>query len=60
MGSLASAGQVSESELRRAMIHGSVLASFNVEDFSLNRMRQLTRSDIDARYREFLRFTAHP
>ncbi|MHC4163017.1 MAG: PfkB family carbohydrate kinase [Planctomycetota bacterium] len=60
MGSLASAGQVSERELRRAMIHGSVLASFNVEDFSLNRMRQITRSDIDARYREFLRFTAHP
>lgn len=60
MGSLASAGQVSERELRRAMIHGSVLASFNVEDFSLNRMQQITRSDIDARYREFLRFTAHP
>ncbi|MHC4973797.1 MAG: PfkB family carbohydrate kinase [Planctomycetota bacterium] len=60
MGSLASAGQVSERELRRAMIHGSVLASFNVEDFSLNRLRQITRTDIDARYREFLRFTAHP
>lgn len=60
MGSLASAGQVSEPELRRAMIRGSVLASFNVEDFSLNRLRELHRSDIDARYREFLRFTAHP
>lgn len=60
MGSLASAGQVSESELRRAMIHGSVLASFNVEDFSLNRLRQIERTDVDARYREFLRFTAHP
>jgi len=60
MGSLASAGQVSERELRRAMIHGSVLASFNVEDFSLNRMEQITRQDVDARYREFLRFTAHP
>ena len=60
MGSLASAGQVSERELRRAMIYGSVLASFNVEDFSLNRMEQITRQDVDARYREFLRFTAHP
>jgi sugar/nucleoside kinase (ribokinase family) len=60
MGSLASAGQVSESELRRAMIHGSVLASFNVEDFSLDRLGHLHRTDIDARYREFLRFTAHP
>jgi sugar/nucleoside kinase (ribokinase family) len=60
MGSLASAGRVSEPDLRRAVIHGSVLASFNVEDFSLNRLRQITRSDIDARYREFLHFTAHP
>jgi sugar/nucleoside kinase (ribokinase family) len=60
LGSLASAGSVSEVELRRAMIYGSVIASFNVEDFSLNRLRQIERADVDARYQEFLHFTAHP
>ncbi len=60
MGYLAQAGEVDEEHLRRAMIYGSVLASFNVEDFSLNRFRRLTRPEIDTRFEEFLRFTAHP
>ena len=60
MGSLASAGQIDHEHLRRAMIYGSVVASFNVEDFSLGRIREITRQDIDARYMEFLHFTAHP
>ncbi len=60
MGYLAQAGEVDEEHLRRAMIYGSVMASFNVEDFSLNRFRRLTRAEIDARFDEFLRFTAHP
>ena len=42
------------------MIYGSVVASFNVEDFSLNRFRVIERHDVDARYQEFLGFTAHP
>jgi hypothetical protein len=37
-----------------------VVASFTVEDFSLRRLRAITRKDIDARYAEFLSFTAHP
>jgi sugar/nucleoside kinase (ribokinase family) len=36
--------------LRRAVIYGSVLASFNVEAFSLERMRTLTQEEIRARY----------
>jgi hypothetical protein len=43
--------------LRRAMIYGSVLASFCVEQFSLDRLRTLTRADIDARFEEFRRLT---
>jgi hypothetical protein len=39
--------------LRRAMVYGSVMASFTVEDFSLNRLARLDTRDIDRRYKEF-------
>ena len=39
--------------LRRAVIFGSVLASFNVEAFSLNRLRRLTMEEIEERYKMF-------
>ncbi|MGH8094831.1 MAG: PfkB family carbohydrate kinase [Chthoniobacterales bacterium] len=39
--------------LRRAVIFGSVLASFNVEAFSLNRLRRLTNEEIEERYEMF-------
>ena len=35
------------------MIYGSVLASFNVEAFSLERLRTLTKEEIDERYEMF-------
>ncbi|MCK6458519.1 MAG: PfkB family carbohydrate kinase [Planctomycetes bacterium] len=60
VGSLAAEGKVDERSLRRAMIMGAIVASFTVEDFSLRRLRAITRADLDARYREFLAFTAHP
>jgi sugar/nucleoside kinase (ribokinase family) len=44
--------------LRRAVIYGSVLASFNVEAFSLERMRTLTQEEIRARYDLFRAMTA--
>ncbi len=51
------AGNVKErvefSDLRRAMIYGSVLASFNVEEFSLERLRRLTKEEIEKRYDMF-------
>jgi len=53
MGVLAGAGATDEATLRRALVYGSVVASFTVEDFSLNRLKRLTRADIDARYRAF-------
>jgi sugar/nucleoside kinase (ribokinase family) len=55
IGYLAATDDVSESNLRRAVIHGSVVASYNVEDFSLGRMRTLTRPEIEERYQEFRR-----
>ena len=53
-GYLASAGKEPDfASLRRAVIYGSVLASFNVEAFSLERMRSLTMEEIKARYEVF-------
>jgi sugar/nucleoside kinase (ribokinase family) len=43
--------------LRQAMAYGSVLASFNVEDFGTQRVQSLTRDEIDQRLRDFRRIT---
>jgi len=57
MGALASGGSLSADALRRAVIYGSVLASFCVERFSLDRFRTLTRDEIDDRFEQFRRLT---
>ena len=46
-------GEVTFADLRKAVVHGSVLASYNVEKFSLERMRTLTQKDVDERYASF-------
>ena len=43
--------------LRQAMAYGSVLASFNVEDFGTERVRRLSRDEIEERLRDFRRIT---
>jgi sugar/nucleoside kinase (ribokinase family) len=55
IGYLAHTDHVTEAGMRKAVIYGSVLASFNVEDFSLERLRRLTMEEIQERYREFRR-----
>jgi sugar/nucleoside kinase (ribokinase family) len=57
MGYLASSGDLSEANVRKGIVYGSVVASFVVEDFSLNRLRTLTRDDIERRYRQFVSLT---
>lgn len=57
MGYVAAQGKLDEATLRRAMIYGSVMASFNVEKFSLERLRTLKREEIEARFQEFRRLT---
>jgi len=52
MGCLAEANDLSLESIRKAVIYGSVLASFNIESFSINRMRTLTREEIDRRFDE--------
>jgi sugar/nucleoside kinase (ribokinase family) len=58
MASLGADALSDQSELRRAMTYGSVLASFNVEEFGTERVARLTREEIDARYSELRRMTS--
>jgi sugar/nucleoside kinase (ribokinase family) len=51
--SAATSSDVTFIDLRRAMIYGSVLASFNVEAFSMERLRSLTKEEITERYGVF-------
>ncbi|HME11345.1 MAG TPA: hypothetical protein VKF79_00690, partial [Candidatus Acidoferrum sp.] len=57
MGYLASAGKKNDLALRRAMVYGSVLGSFTVEKFGLDRLRTLKSSEIHARARHFAKLT---
>jgi len=58
MGYLAGKGRVNEQTLRSAMVYGSVLASFTVERFGVDRLAKVTRKEIAARARQFSRLTA--
>jgi sugar/nucleoside kinase (ribokinase family) len=53
IGYLASTGDLSERSMRRAVVVGSAMGSFAVEQFSNARLLQITRADIDARVEEF-------
>jgi sugar/nucleoside kinase (ribokinase family) len=52
-GYLAKGGKVDNDSLRKAVIYGSVIASYNVESFSLGRLQTLTPADIEHRYQMF-------
>jgi sugar/nucleoside kinase (ribokinase family) len=51
-------GEADHAALRRAMTYGSVLASFNVEEFGVERVVRLTRDEIEERYADFRRMTS--
>ena len=53
MGALAAGGRVSETAIRKAMVYGSIVASFGVEAFSLDRLQTLTLDEIEARAGQF-------
>jgi sugar/nucleoside kinase (ribokinase family) len=53
MGYLANCKDLSDASLRKAIVFGTIMASFNVEEFSLNRLRTLTYQEIEDRYRRF-------
>jgi sugar/nucleoside kinase (ribokinase family) len=59
MGFLDKKGKLKSSCLCKALIYGSVLASFVVEDFSVNRLLNLTAKDIKRRFKEFKKLTSY-
>jgi sugar/nucleoside kinase (ribokinase family) len=58
MGYLAGSGRTDEAALRQAVVFGSVMASFNVEKFSVERLKDLTFTEVRLRYRDLQALTA--
>lgn len=57
MGYLAGTGRTDEEAQRQAIVFGSVMASFNVEKFSLDRLKELTFPEVQERFNEFSKLT---
>lgn len=57
MGYLASQKEITDETMRRAMVYGSVMASFNVEKFGTERVDALDYPEINQRFRDFKRMT---
>ena len=57
MGYIASQGELNREVLKRAMFYGGVMGSFAVERFGPERLQNLTREEIDARFEIFRELT---
>jgi len=57
IGYLSRAGKIDDAIIRKSMVYGSIMASFAVEDFSVNRLLGIKLSDINRRYADFKRLT---
>ncbi len=57
IGYLSRSPKLNEAEVRRAVVYGNVMASFNVESFSLDRLRTLKRPEIKKRFGLFRKMT---
>lgn len=57
MGYITKCGRLNERNLRRAVVYGSVMASYAVEDFSFNRLARLKKSEIANRFKAFQKLT---
>jgi sugar/nucleoside kinase (ribokinase family) len=53
MGYLAAQDRTDQATMRRAVVYGSVMASFTVEDFSLERLKRLRPAELAERYAAF-------
>jgi sugar/nucleoside kinase (ribokinase family) len=53
IGWIAKTGDTSFENMKRAVVYGSAMASFCVEDFSIERLKKLSAADIDARLEQF-------
>jgi sugar/nucleoside kinase (ribokinase family) len=57
LGYLAKSGELTNKNLRKAVVYGSTLASFVCEDFSFDKLKLLTESEIEKRYNSFKELT---
>lgn len=57
MGYISRAKKISEAVIRTSIIYGSIMASFTVEDFSVNRLLEITKRDITERFNSFRKIT---
>ena len=57
LGQLARSGDSSQRGIRRAIVYGSVVASFTVEDFGVKRLTTASLSDVEERYQRFIQLT---
>jgi sugar/nucleoside kinase (ribokinase family) len=57
LGQLARSGDHSQGGLRRAIVYGSVVASFTVEDFGVKRLADVSLAEIEDRYQRFTQLT---
>ena len=57
MGYVASRNIKDVNDYKKAVIYGSVLASFTVEDFSVNRLANIKKEEIDTRYLAFMKLS---
>ena len=57
LGQLARSGDLTQQGIRRAIVYGSVVASFTVEDFGVKRLASVALPDIEERYKSFAQLT---
>jgi sugar/nucleoside kinase (ribokinase family) len=57
IGYISAGRKITESALKRAVAYGTIMASFCVETFSVDRVASLTKGEIKKRYAEFVRMT---
>ena len=60
LGYLAEQGRFDANAIKTAMAYGTLTASFTVEDFSLDRLRTITREDLELRMQEYRRMLSFP
>ncbi len=57
LGYIAKTGNMRLGTLKKALVYGSAVASFNVEDFSFDKLKTLTSEELDKRFNEFKALT---
>ena len=54
MGFLEEAGNIDLKTLKKAMVYGTIVSSFTIEDFGVERLRNLKREDVEQRLGEYM------